>query len=107
VNPKTTVTRYQFRLNGIIVLHLKVRPVVHDYVVDHWELVACHERLGEFAIDDNQELADPALTHFVLEVRDARVPPLDRRHLPNKGWKQMSTRECLTLLETAGVIDRL
>jgi hypothetical protein len=103
---KTTVTTFQFRLNGLIIPHLKVRPVEIDGAIDHWELVACHDSLGEFAIDDNQGLVDPALTRFVLEVRDVTIPPFERRFLPNKGWRQVTTRECLALLESAGVIDR-
>lgn len=99
--------RYQFRLNGLIIAEIKVRPVVHDGIVDHWELVACHDNLGEFAIDDNEQLADPALTRFVLEVRNATISPIERRYLPNKGWRQVTTSECLALLESAGVIDKL
>jgi hypothetical protein len=75
-----------------------------DGVVDDWELVAC-DTLGELAIDDNEQLADPALTRFILEVRDATLPPIERRFLPNKGWKVMTTRECLATLESTGVID--
>jgi len=99
------VTNFQFRLNGIIITHLKVRPVVIDGTTDHWELVACHETLGEFVIDDNEGFADPALTPFIFEVRDAMIPPIERRFLPNKGWRRMTTGECLALLESAGVID--
>ncbi|HEV2397461.1 MAG TPA: hypothetical protein VGS27_11010 [Candidatus Sulfotelmatobacter sp.] len=98
---------YQFRLNGIIITEIKIRPVEIDGFRDSRELVACHKELGEFAIDDNQGLADPALTRFVLEVRDVRIPPIQRRYLLNKGWKRVSTAEGLTLLESAGVIDRL
>jgi hypothetical protein len=98
-------TRFQFRLNGIIITQIQVRPVVIDGTTDHWELVACHDTLGEFAIDDNEGLADPALTPFILEVRDVTIPPIERRYLPNKGWKRMTTRECLDLLESSGVID--
>ena len=83
---------------------LKVRPVMRDGIVDHWELVACHT-LGDFAIDDNEQLTDPALTRFVLEVRDATLPPIERRFLPNKGWKGMTTKECISLLESSGVMD--
>ena len=61
--------------------------------------------LGDFAIDDNEQLTDPALTRFVLEVRDATLPPIERRFLPNKGWKGMTTKECISLLESSGVID--
>jgi hypothetical protein len=103
----TTITTFQFRLNGIMIPLLKVRPVAIDGTTDHWELVACHDTLGEFAIDDNEQLADPALTRFVLEARDATLQPIQRRYLPNKGWKQMSTRECIALLESAGIIDKL
>jgi hypothetical protein len=103
---RTTVTSFQFRLNGLIITEIKVRSVMNCGNADHWELVACHETLGEFAIDDNDGLADPALTPFILEVRDASIPPLERLYLPNKGWQQVTTRECLDLLETTGVIDR-
>ncbi len=99
-------TQFQFRLNGLIITQLKVRPVAIDGTTDHWELVACHETLGEFAIDDNEGLDDPAHTRFILEVRDSTIPPIERRFLPNKGWRRMTTRECLDLLEAAGVIER-
>jgi hypothetical protein len=99
-------TRFQFRLNGIIITQIKVRPVMLDGTVGRWELVACHDTLGEFAIDDNEALADPALTRFVLEVRDVTISPIERRYLPNKGWKPVTTRECLDLLEARGLIDR-
>ena len=100
-------TRYQIRLNGIIITEIKVRPVAIDGTTGHWELVACHGSLGEFAIDDNESLSDPALTPFIFEMRDVTIPPIERRYLPNKGWKHVTTRECLALLESAGVIDRL
>lgn len=99
-------TRYQIRLNGIIITDIKVRPIESDRA-GRRELVACHNKLGEFAIDDNDGLLDPALTRFILEVRDVNIPPIERRYLPNKGWRRVSTRECLALLESAGVIDKL
>jgi hypothetical protein len=83
-----------------------VRPVVIEGSTDGWELVACDEKLGEFAINDNEALLDPALSRFILEVRDVSIRPIECRFLPNKGWKVMTTRECLALLESAGVIDR-
>ena len=99
------VTNFQFRVNGIIITHIKVRPVVIDGTMDRWELVACDKKLGDFAVDDNDGLADPALSRFILEVRDVSIPPSERRFLPNKGWKQVTTNECLALLESAGVIE--
>ena len=104
---KTTITTFQFRLNGLIIPLLKVRPFAIGGTADHWELVACHDTLGDFAIDDNEQLGDPALTRFVLEVRDVTIPPIQRRYLPNKGWRLVTTKECLDLLETAGIIERL
>jgi hypothetical protein len=98
-------TQFQFRLNGVIITEIKVRPIVKAGIADHWELVACHDALGEFAIDDNEGLADPALTRFILEVRDVSIPPIERRFLPDKGWRQVTTAECLALLKSAGVID--
>lgn len=86
--------------------HIIVRPVMLDGVVDNWELVACHNTLGEFAIDDNESLADSALTPFILEVRDVTIPPIERRYLPNKGWRRVTKQECLALLESTGIIDR-
>ena len=100
------VTKFQFCLNGIIIPHIKVRPVVIDGTTDRWELVACDEKLGDFAVDDNDGLADPALSRFILERRDVTIPPIERRYLPNKGWRHVTTSECLALLESAGVIDR-
>jgi hypothetical protein len=84
---------------------MKVRPIVIDGTTDRWELVGCHETLGEFAIDDNEGFPDPALTRFVLEVRDVTIPPIERRFLLNKGWKRMTPKECIALLESTGVID--
>ncbi len=101
------VTNFQFRLNGTIITHMKLRPVVINGTTDRWELVACHQTLGEFAISDGEDdLLDPALPRFILEVRDVSIPPIERRFLPNKGWKRMTTRECMAVLESAGVIDR-
>jgi hypothetical protein len=97
--------QFQFRLNGLIITHVKVRPVVIHAVTDHWELVACDERVGEFAVDDNDALADPSLTPFILEVRDVNIPPIERKFLQNKGWKRMTTKECIALLESAGIIS--
>jgi hypothetical protein len=100
---KSTTTSHQFRLNGTIITHVKVRPVLNERASRGWELVACDERLGDFAVDDNGGLADPALTQFILEIRDANIPPIERRYMPNKGWKRVTTREYLALLELSGV----
>ena len=52
------VTNFQFRLNGIIISRLMVRPV-SSTEPRSLGIVACHETLGEFAIDDNEALPTP------------------------------------------------
>jgi hypothetical protein len=103
---RTAATNLQFRLNGIVITHIKVRAVVIDGTTDRWELVACDEQPSEFAVDDNEGLADPALTRFILEVTDVSIPPWERRFLQDKGWRRISTRGCIELLESIGLIDR-
>jgi hypothetical protein len=99
---------FQFRINGIIITHIGVRPVVVDgYPTEQREIVACDEKLGWFAVDDNDDLPDWSLSKFILEVRNFSIPVEERRFLPNRGWKQMTTKECMSLLESAGVIDKL
>jgi hypothetical protein len=38
-------------------------------------------------------------------VRDVTIPPIQRRYLPNKGWKRVTTSQCLALLESSRVVD--
>ena len=98
--------QFQFRVSGLIITELRVRPVVIDRIIDHWELVASHDTLGEFAIIDGEDdQLDPWLPRFILEVRDVRIPPIDRRYLPNKGWRRVTSRECIGLLESVGQVD--
>jgi len=52
-----------------------------------------------FAIDNNEHLIDPALSRFVLEVKDLSTS--------DGNWERMTIRECIELLESAGVIDSL
>jgi len=95
---KAIVSHFQFRLNGVVIPHILVRPVVTEGGTTHWELLANDEKIGSFVIDDNEHLPDPALPRFVLEVKDLSTPDAD--------WEHMTTGECITLLESAGVIER-
>ena len=90
--------RFQFRLNGVIIPYLILRPADRQGRTYRRELVACDRRLGMFAIDDNEDLPDPALPRFIFEVRDVSTP--------EKGWQRMTTAECIAFLRSAGVIDR-
>jgi hypothetical protein len=76
---------------------------IEGATVDRRQIAVEDDQIGWVVIDDNEDLADPALSKFVVEVRDF-VAPVERRLLPNKGWRKVSTRELLTLLEAAGII---
>jgi|SRR5579864_4104337 len=103
---KTMITHFQFRLNGVIIPRLIVRPIVRNGITIAWDLLACDEKVGTFAIDDNEQCTDPALPRFILEVKDLAAPIPERKLLPNKGWKRISTKSCMALLESARMIDR-
>ena len=62
---KTVVSQFQFRLNGVIIPHIMVRPIISNGGKASWELVANDEQIGMFGLDDNEQLADPALPRFV------------------------------------------
>lgn len=71
-----------------------------------WELVACLDRLGEFSIEDGEDtLLDCALPQFILEVCDVTIPSSERRSLRNNGWERMTTKKCIAMLESAGVVQ--
>jgi len=77
--------KYQFRVNGIIIPRLSVRrEIVPDtegdltpcgkpqIVIHDWDI-------GAMPLDDNENLWDPDLPEFVIEVRDLSVDVLLRR----------------------------
>jgi len=95
---------FQFRLNGIILPRIIVRQaMVNGCPTDRREIVACDEALGLFRIDDNEGLADSALPRFILEVCDFSLSASQRSRMPNDGWQRMTTKECIAMLEAAGV----
>lgn len=96
---KTVDSHFQFRLNGVIIPHIIVRPVARNGEITHRELLPADEQIGMFALDDNEDLTDPALPRFILEVKDLSTP--------DASWEHMTPRECIALLESAGVIDSL
>ncbi len=61
---RTVDSHFQFRLNGVTIPHIIVRPVVNHGEVTHRELLACDENLGTFVVEDNEHLTDPALPKF-------------------------------------------
>ena len=95
--------QYQFRVNGLVMPYLRIQSEIDGAPAGRQQIAVEDAKIGWVVIDDNEDLADPALSKFVLEVRDFAAPS-ECRSLPNKGWRKVSTREVLNLLEAAGVI---
>ncbi len=92
--------QYQFRVNGLVMPYLRIIDGAH---AGRRQIAIEDAKIGWVVIDDNEGLADSALPKFVLEVRDFAAPS-ECRSLPNKGWRKVTTREVLNLLEAAGII---
>ena len=96
---------YQFRVNGEIMPYIRVvGQAIGGVSVGKRRIEVEDYNLGWVALDDNENLADPALPRFIIEFRDISIPPHERRLLPSLGWKQITTREMLALLESVGLI---
>jgi hypothetical protein len=96
--------QYQFRVNGIVMPYIRIEyEMIDGAYVGKRQLAVEDDQIGWVTIDDNEDLADPALSRFVVEVRDF-VAPGKRPPLPNRGWRKVSTQELLNLLEAAGII---
>ena len=95
--------QYQFRVNGLVMPFLRIQYEIDAAHAGRRQIAVEDARIGWVVIDDNEDLPDRALSKFVLEARDFAAPS-ERRHLPNKGWRAVSTREVLNLLEDAGII---
>jgi hypothetical protein len=99
--------RYQFRVNGLVMPFIRIQyERIAGAQVGRRQIAVEDDQIGWVVIDDNEGLPDPALPKFFLEVRDFPVPGVERRFLPNQGWRQISTLEMLGLLEDAGIITR-
>ena len=96
--------QYQFRVNGLVMPYLRIQYEIDRTCAGTRRIAVEDTQVGWVVIDDNEDLADPALSKFVLEVREFAAPS-EHRLLPNRGWKRVSTREVLNLLEAAGIIS--
>lgn len=95
--------QYQFRVNGLVMPYLRIQCEIDGARAGRRQIAVEDAKIGWVVIDDNEGLADSALSKFVLEVRDFAAPS-ECRLLPNKGWRKVSTREVLNLLEAAEII---
>lgn len=72
------------RVNGLRVTKARVRRGEKGP-----ELIITDQLLGDFAIDDS----------FTLELLELLFPPAMRRRLPNGGWRKVSLRILMGLLQ--------
>jgi hypothetical protein len=95
----TDNVKFRWRLNGIVIPQIKVRrEIVNGEPKGKPQIAVYDPGLGWFAIDNNENLWDPALSHFVLEVKDLSLPLFQRR------WKKITIPELLSILADTGVL---
>jgi hypothetical protein len=95
--------QYHFRVNGLVMPYLRIQYEIEGAHAGRRQIAVEDAKIGWVVIDDNEDLADSALSKFVLEARDFATPS-ENNLLPNKGWRKVSTREVLNLLEAAGIV---
>jgi hypothetical protein len=103
---------FRFRLNGQIMPEIFVqRALANGKPIGEWEIAVEIDGLGRFTIDDNSNLWDPALPHFVLEFRDetswALLPIPMRQASKDKGWNRVTPQELVESLESVGAIESM
>jgi hypothetical protein len=89
---------FRFCLNGEIVENIRIRhELIDGKPIGKRQIAVQIESIGWFTVDDNENLWDEDLPKFVLKY--AIVPIAE-----GQGWKRVTTRELLEVLESAGVI---
>ena len=83
-----TAREVALRVNGVRTADARVRRLQKRL-----ELVITDPRLGEFVADEN----------FTLELLELLHPHEIRRNLPNGGWRRVSQRILIAMLESEGV----
>jgi hypothetical protein len=99
---------FRFRLNGRIMPEIFIQPtMVNGEPTGEYEIAVDFEGLGRFTVDDNFDLWDDSLPHFIPEYRDettwALLPQMERRSSMDKEWKRVTPQELVAILESAGI----
>jgi hypothetical protein len=89
--------------------HITVRhQILNGQMTGKLELAVRDDEIGWFAVDDNTDLPDAALTKFVLEYRNEsewlQLSPELKRASNHKGWTRASTAEVISLLKSTGYV---
>jgi hypothetical protein len=100
---------FRFRLNGVIIPEIRIqRAMVNGEPVGDLQIAIRDETIGWFTIDDNSHLWDKHLSRFILEYRNEtawqQAEPIQRRTDSQKGWRKVSPRKLLSILEATGHI---
>jgi hypothetical protein len=81
----------QVRVNGVVIRHVRLRGPENSP-----ELVIVDPVIGAFAVDDRDQ-------RFKIEVLDLDIPVAARANLPNGGWRDVSARALITILNPVSV----
>ncbi len=96
--------KLKIRVNGIYMPRIKVRCDEDN----NMDLLVMDDQLGWIVVDNNEKLADPALSHTVLEFRDeeswALLPDEMKQTSEDMGWQCTTPGELIEILQYAGVI---
>lgn len=101
---------FRFRLNGIYLPEIRIeRAMIAGQPVGSLQIAVRDEDIGWLTIDGNENLWDKDLPRFILEYRNetewSRTDPLQRRMDKQKGWRTVSPRKLLNVLQAAGHIN--
>jgi hypothetical protein len=101
---------FRFRLNGIYLPEIRIeRAMISGQPVGDLQVAVRDETIGQFTIDGNENLWDKDLPRFVLEYRNEtdwqQRELLEKRADKQKGWRTVSPRKLLRVLQTAGYIN--
>jgi len=101
---------FRFRLNGVVIPEIRIQcAMIAGQPVGDLQIAVRDEEIGWFVIDDNSDLWDKDLPRFVLEYRNEtdwqQTDILHRRISKDKGWKTVTPRKLLNILQAAGYID--
>ena len=91
---------FRFCLNGEVIRSIRVQhEMIDGQPVGKRQIAVEDEAIGWFAIDDNENLWDKDLPKFVLKY--ATIPMAE-----GQGWRRVTTKDLLGILESAGLIKQ-
>jgi len=101
---------FRFRLNGVVIPEIRIqRAMIAGQPVGDLEIAVQDDEIGQFTIDGNENLWDKDLPRFILEYRNEtdwqQKELVEKRADRQKGWRAVSPRKLLKVLQAAGHIN--